>query len=76
MSYTNSPNFIKHFLFSTFLLQIYVVYSILQCYRIAGMFDMVNVKSAWQKNGEWIDFGHKLTNYKLKFEFGESRTIR
>ena len=35
-----------------------------QPYRIAGMFDRVNVwriKSSWQK--EWIDFSHKDTIY-------------
>ena len=55
-------------------------------YRIAGMFDGVNV---WQivklkgigeiKFGEWINFGHKNTIYKLKFawlKFGESWTTR
>ena len=27
------------------------------------------------KSGKWIDFVHKDTNYKLKFEFVESQMI-
>ena len=55
-------------------------------YHIVGMFGEVNV---WRiaelkiigkiKFGEWIDFGHKDTIYKLKFsllKFDESRKTR
>jgi len=58
----------------------------LYIYCIAGMFDGFNV---WRiaelkvigkiKCGEWIEFGHENTIYKLKFgwlKFGKSQTTR